>query len=246
MFIKNKYYNKYRDIVRQATKQNRRKGKGVYFESHHILPKSVYPQYRLNKHNLVLLTAKEHFVCHHLLTKCVEAQYKPSMTLALWRMVHAEQHTQRITARVYSAIKAEYSKQQREKMLTDNKGFSFKGHKHKKESMPGILKGSQKSNANRTKAAIERIKNLLTEHNFTFIKKEEDKHITVECKTCNTETTKTSQYFTVSKFNSKMCKTCNPRAPMSKEHRDKIGKAHKGKVVSEETKQKLRKYYESK
>jgi hypothetical protein len=242
MFIKNKYYQKYKAIIKQAKLKSRVKGT-EYYESHHILPKSVYPQYRLNKRNLVLLTGKEHFVCHHLLTKCVEATYRPQMTLAIWRMLHAEQHSQRITARVYAKLKEELSVVQRDRMLADNKGFSFKGHKHKESALEKIRLSSQKSNAKRTNPALERIKLMLADHNFTFIQREE-KNVTVKCNCCKTETTKTYQYFTPSKFDSKMCKTCNPRAPMTAEHRAKIGAAHKGKVVSEETKQKLREFYE--
>lgn len=59
---------------------------GMYFEMHHILPKSVGGSD--NATNKVLLTAKEHYICHHLLAKI----YKPGsvgyskMIYALWRM----------------------------------------------------------------------------------------------------------------------------------------------------------------
>jgi hypothetical protein len=44
----------------------------MYYESHHILPKSLYPEYKnLKEHpsNGVLLIAREHFICHILLMK---------------------------------------------------------------------------------------------------------------------------------------------------------------------------------
>ena len=56
------------NIITNAKSQNRKRGEH-YYESHHILPKSLYPLWSNNKHNLVLLTAREHFVCHLLLTK---------------------------------------------------------------------------------------------------------------------------------------------------------------------------------
>lgn len=41
----------------------------VYGQKHHVLPKSLYPQYKNTKANLVKLTAREHYICHHLLWK---------------------------------------------------------------------------------------------------------------------------------------------------------------------------------
>lgn len=40
-----------------------------YFEFHHILPKSLFPNWIKRKSNIVCLTAREHFFCHQLLTK---------------------------------------------------------------------------------------------------------------------------------------------------------------------------------
>ncbi len=41
-----------------------------YIEAHHILPKWLCTDYqKKDKNNLVILTAKEHFIVHHLLTK---------------------------------------------------------------------------------------------------------------------------------------------------------------------------------
>lgn len=43
--------------------------KDQYFEFHHILPKSLFPNWKNRKSNYVALTAREHFFCHQLLTK---------------------------------------------------------------------------------------------------------------------------------------------------------------------------------
>lgn len=40
-----------------------------YFEFHHILPRSIFPNWIKRKSNIVALTAREHFFCHQLLTK---------------------------------------------------------------------------------------------------------------------------------------------------------------------------------
>jgi len=57
----------YNSIISNAQSQARVKGQGVYYEKHHILPKSLGGSNAID--NLVLLTAKEHFVAHHLLAK---------------------------------------------------------------------------------------------------------------------------------------------------------------------------------
>lgn len=59
----------YAKIISNARKENRKKYCGVYYEKHHILPKSLFPKWEKNKRNLVLLTAKEHYFCHKLLMK---------------------------------------------------------------------------------------------------------------------------------------------------------------------------------
>jgi hypothetical protein len=65
-----KYYKWYRNICLRAI--NRILPNTIYTETHHILPKSIYPQYAKDKNNLVTLTAREHFICHWLLTKFIK------------------------------------------------------------------------------------------------------------------------------------------------------------------------------
>lgn len=67
MFKENKYTNWYFSIIEKSKKLKRSKNESVYYERHHIIPKSLGGTDLVD--NLVLLTAKEHFVCHLLLTK---------------------------------------------------------------------------------------------------------------------------------------------------------------------------------
>lgn len=57
----------YNKIIVKAKSENRKKKSGIYYEKHHIKPKCVGGLN--NKDNLVLLTAKEHFICHKLLVE---------------------------------------------------------------------------------------------------------------------------------------------------------------------------------
>ena len=59
----NRIYNK---IVENAIKETRSKGQ-IYYEKHHILPRSLGGNNSIN--NLVLLTGREHYICHILLAK---------------------------------------------------------------------------------------------------------------------------------------------------------------------------------
>jgi len=58
------YKKTYESIIGKAKSENRKKGSGIYYESHHIVPRCLCGSD--TKDNKVLLIAKEHFVCHKL------------------------------------------------------------------------------------------------------------------------------------------------------------------------------------
>lgn len=72
-----KYSKYYLLIIEKAKLENRKKytkdnKNYVYYENHHILPRSLFPDYsnlKDNPWNGVLLTAKEHYICHALIWK---------------------------------------------------------------------------------------------------------------------------------------------------------------------------------
>lgn len=100
-FIDNKYNKWYYQIVNRAKSENRKKYEGVYYESHHILPKSLGGSNK--KYNLVLLTAREHFVCHWLLCKMTTGQDMYKMKRALsWLAGKSKLHKGRgLTSKQY-------------------------------------------------------------------------------------------------------------------------------------------------
>lgn len=56
--------DEYFKLVKQILQENRKKGEGIYYEAHHIIPKSF------NKESsTVLLTPEEHFEAHRLFAK---------------------------------------------------------------------------------------------------------------------------------------------------------------------------------
>lgn len=59
------YKQIYDDLMLKST--GRKKGEGVYYESHHIMPRSMGGSDDIS--NKALLTGREHFIAHRLLTK---------------------------------------------------------------------------------------------------------------------------------------------------------------------------------
>lgn len=96
-FLENRYTKIYFDIIKKAKNLNRAKNSNTYFERHHIYPQSIFPEYKKDKTKMVLLTAREHFICHLLLTKMFSdkpSQYK--MTCALNGLRRQNSQQQRV------------------------------------------------------------------------------------------------------------------------------------------------------
>lgn len=112
-----------RIILHAKSEENlgiRKRGNGKYYEAHHILPKSLFPNWIKRKSNIVLLTAREHFFCHQLLTKIYPHT-------KMWRALAAFQRKSKgqeriLTARQYEICKEANSKAQKGKKAW-NKGI---------------------------------------------------------------------------------------------------------------------------
>ena len=61
------YLDQYNNLILSRKSFLRKKGAGIYYEKHHIIPKWLGGAD--TKDNLILLTAKEHFIAHMLLWK---------------------------------------------------------------------------------------------------------------------------------------------------------------------------------
>jgi hypothetical protein len=98
MFKQNKYTVWYFNIVHNAIRQNRIKTKGI--EKHHIIPKSIGGSNDAS--NLVLLTAREHYVCHLLLPKmCINNNDVYKMSYAFFSMKKNTLHKGRYTSKLH-------------------------------------------------------------------------------------------------------------------------------------------------
>lgn len=96
----------YNDIVRKAKNEGRDK-KDCYYESHHVVPKSIGGPN--TKENMVLLTPKEHFVCHRLLIEIYRFDHSKYLSmLRAFMMLSTKNNKQQqryINSRSYEKIK---------------------------------------------------------------------------------------------------------------------------------------------
>jgi len=100
------YQRIYDSIIERAKSENRiklRKNQRgyVYYENHHILPRCLGGGD--NEENLVLLTAKEHYICHKLLTYIYIKSYK--IMCAFHRMTFSKFTKHKISSRDYEYAK---------------------------------------------------------------------------------------------------------------------------------------------
>ncbi len=110
MFLDNKYTKTYYRIVDKSRLQSRKKYQGIYYEKHHIIPK--FMKGTNDKSNLVLLTAKEHFIVHLLLTKMFQksSSFYYKAIQALDRMSVSSTYHKRFYSKVFEKIRIEKSK----------------------------------------------------------------------------------------------------------------------------------------
>lgn len=105
MFIQNKYTIIYFNILNKAALETRSKKNG-YFEKHHIIPKCSPLNGSDTKENIILLTAKEHYLCHLLLVKMTEGNARYKMACALNNMSRKSEGQERfLSAGRYEKIK---------------------------------------------------------------------------------------------------------------------------------------------
>jgi NUMOD3 motif len=129
------HQNIYESIIKKAKFENRIKHNGIYYENHHIIPRCLNGND--NDENLVLLTAKEHYVCHKLLTYI----YKGNRKIALaFQYMTINKRGYPISSRDYAyarelIVSIPISEETRQKMK--NRVFTEEHRKHMSEAGSG-------------------------------------------------------------------------------------------------------------
>jgi hypothetical protein len=148
IFNDSKYTRWYNQIIEQAKVRASTNDNNT--ETHHVVPKSLGGSNV--KDNLVVLTAREHFVCHWLLTKMVvETKQKYQMWNAFSCMLYRElpgKQRYKVSSRIFESIKTAGSKIKSEKFSGENNPmFGKRGelspHYGKKKSTEHLAKLSE-------------------------------------------------------------------------------------------------------
>lgn len=166
MFKINKYSKIYFDIINKAKSLNRIKSKEVYFESHHIFPRSLGGNNTLE--NKVLLTVKEHYTCHRLLVKMLDDQANINkMNYALYMFVKSSKGQNRHLTRhqLIKSLEANRSASQnrlhkpnlgnKHSIESRRKMNGFKGRKHTQETIDKIKQSNEITNSSRSQKCRE-------------------------------------------------------------------------------------------
>lgn len=132
------YKNIYNKLIIKAKSEIRIKSDTVYYEAHHIKPRSFGGDgdcRNTNHPNIVLLTPKEHYIAHLLLVAIYPNS--PAMHKALWNMCNVKKDIRyKPSAKTYCAIRKEYIKN------TIGSNNHFFGKTHSDESKLKIGKAS--------------------------------------------------------------------------------------------------------
>lgn len=89
MFISNFYKTIYDNLIQKAKIRPIPHG---YTETHHIIPKSLNGTNDIS--NLIILTAREHFICHLILCKITEGENRHKMIYAAKMMLNMKREYQ--------------------------------------------------------------------------------------------------------------------------------------------------------
>jgi len=109
------YQRIYNQLIERARSENRVKGGGSYYEAHHIVPKCMGgggkgSEWKTHP-NIILLTAREHFLAHQLLCNLYPTELK--LSHALWFFLNAKRRNgntiTRVTSRQYKEAREQHA-----------------------------------------------------------------------------------------------------------------------------------------
>jgi len=130
MFLQNDHCLEYYRIIKERSVPL---NSDVYYETHHIIPKSLGGTD--NSDNLVRLLPQDHYIVHQLLTKITTGEDNTKMWCALWRMMNPQSYQQRdftIDPADYAAVRTKFAVLQSFRMKGSNNPFY--GRKHSEET----------------------------------------------------------------------------------------------------------------
>jgi hypothetical protein len=216
------YERIYNAIISKSRSENRKRDKGIYYEGHHIIPKCLggegISSYR-NHPNIILLTAKEHYICHRLLCEIYPNNNK--LRIALWAMINGLGNSKKRyipSGRIYAIIKEEsIEKMSKEKLGKVRGHHSEETKKKMSEAQKGKLKSIHSEETKKKMSEAHKNRLPISEETRQKISKSSKGRIFSE---------ETRLKMSIAQKN---------RAPMSKETKQKMS----NKIISDEHKKKI-------
>lgn len=152
-FNDSKYTRWYLTFISKILLEERNKDDERIYERHHILPKSIFPEFENLKNfpwNGVLLTPREHFICHLLLTRMFDdITQMMKMQWALHRMAFSSVYK----SRLYHNSRITWS----EKLSKFHHAHRINGWN---EKMSDLVLDQWKDDCERRKLTSDRMKDL--------------------------------------------------------------------------------------
>ncbi|MEA1973242.1 MAG: HNH endonuclease [Candidatus Cloacimonadota bacterium] len=126
MFNDTKYGIVYIKIIEKSKMKNRIKlskhnNNYVYYEEHHIVPRSIDETLIHEKDNLVLLTAKEHFICHILIWKHFKKLKNIRFERKMSKAIRQLNNNGKYNSKIYEKLKMNLShSEETKKKISEN------------------------------------------------------------------------------------------------------------------------------
>jgi hypothetical protein len=153
-FLVNKYTKWYLSLVSSDSDD-------AYTEKHHILPRSLFPEYKNCKWNIVKLSARKHFMAHMLLCKMLAKNnnnYGKMLSAAMrMKCCNKSQQIKRkfyVNSRIFEIMRIEYSQ-----YLT-GKTMQEKTKKLISEKLTGIVRGAMSEEAKLKMIATKKLRHV--------------------------------------------------------------------------------------
>lgn len=165
MFLDNKYTKWYNQLI--LTRKSRSLEPDTYTEKHHIIPKSIGGSN--DNDNLIILTAREHFIAHWLLAKMCEGQYKAKMYYAFFAMSFDKGKSHRKYSSKYYELSKKYLVEAN-KIREPHSGYKWKDTSNLSKAKMGNKNMLGKKHSEASKALMSSIHSGKTLSNETKMK----------------------------------------------------------------------------
>lgn len=102
------HFDRYIKFVESFVELNLSKPNGSCggFETHHILPKKIFPEFTTSRWNKIIMPSKAHYLAHYLLFKAIA---HPSLVYSFNQMRRVSKKAGKVNCRLYAAVRQEFA-----------------------------------------------------------------------------------------------------------------------------------------